>query len=138
MPTIPNESAYSLGANYLFNLAEASNLDTPLIRIQTKEILISLWKNDDLWVEIYEIHKKYRTSPRHLAFIIEWLINQNIIVLNETENSLKLTLPGRKWVFDNRKDLFLKPLRDKPWLRTKELHTPPRSLRMATGTEASP
>ena len=56
-------------------------------------------------LEIYYFHEKYLLSPAQLARTINKFTSEKIIIMND--DIITLTPKGDKWIFANRKKLFL-------------------------------
>ncbi|MDH5426045.1 MAG: hypothetical protein OEY29_13715 [Gammaproteobacteria bacterium] len=79
------------------------------IHSEDREILRDLFINNDVLC-LYKFHEKYLLSPGQIARVIRKYIKNNIFETNE--NTIKLTEHGKKWVYNNRNDIFRAPLNE--------------------------
>lgn len=79
------------------------------------EVLKELYIHNKL--ELYFFHEKYKLSPAQLVRTLDKFIALECIKI--TSGSVELTEKGYKWIFINRKRLFLQK-KNKFWRNTNE------------------
>ena len=84
------------------------------LRLVCKE----LYKTN-LPVLLYALHKKYRIPINELFNCINFLLNKNQVIQNEM--SIQAQPSFRKWVFNNRAEIFFKK-NAQPWKMTDTYH----------------
>jgi hypothetical protein len=87
------------------------------------EIIRALFRSDT-WVDSFILHEKYMLSPGQLAHAVRKLLALEIVEMNGL--SLRLNDKGRKWVFANRRALFMRG--DRRFWATRQDRGPGSSL----------
>jgi hypothetical protein len=77
--------------------------------VEDKEILRDLFKESKM-VSIYSFHKKYMLSPGQLSRSLRKFESMGVLV--STDENVELTEYGKKWILQNRKELFLNKPRE--------------------------